>query len=64
MSLIEREPLLDSYDAAHKGPPGSAMRLIEEAPEVKAIPISWFEEHKEVIAVGAVLNMWEKENEK
>lgn len=34
MALIEREALLAAYDAAHKGPPGGARKLIEEAPVV------------------------------
>ena len=34
MALIEREPLLAAYYAAHKGPPGGARKLIEEAPVV------------------------------
>lgn len=29
---IEREALLAAYDAAHKGPPGGARKLIAEAP--------------------------------
>lgn len=32
---IEREALLVAYDEAHKGPPGGARKLIEEAPAVK-----------------------------
>lgn len=32
---IEREALLAAYDKAHKGPPGEARKLIEEAPAVK-----------------------------
>lgn len=39
MALIERESLLAAYDAAHKGPPGGARRLIENAPEVDAVPV-------------------------
>ena len=30
--LISRTALLAAYDAAHKGPPGGARKLIEEAP--------------------------------
>lgn len=32
--LIYRDDLLAAYDAAHKGPPGGARKLIEEAPSV------------------------------
>lgn len=31
--LISRSALLAAYDAAHKGPPGGARKLIEEAPD-------------------------------
>lgn len=37
--LISRAALLAAYDAAHKGPPGEARKLIEEAPTVDAAPI-------------------------
>ena len=36
--LISRDDLLATYDAAHKGPPGEARRLIEEAPTVAIDP--------------------------
>ena len=31
--LISKKTLLEAYDNAHKGPPGGARKLIEEAPE-------------------------------
>ena len=34
MRLIDADALLEAYDKAHKGPPGGARKLIEEAPEV------------------------------
>ena len=34
--LIYRDKLLAAYDAAHKGPPGGARKLIVEAPAVDA----------------------------
>lgn len=37
--LISRTALLAAYDAAHKGPPGEARKLIEEAPAVDAEPV-------------------------
>jgi len=39
--LISREELLAAYDAAHKGPPGGARKLILEAQSVyQWIPVS------------------------
>ena len=37
--LISRSKLLAAYDAAHKGPPGGARKLIVEAPTVDAVPV-------------------------
>lgn len=37
--LIDKSELLKAYDAAHKGPPGGARKLIEEAPAVPAVPL-------------------------
>ena len=37
--LISRQALLDSYDLAHEGAPGSARKLIEDAPAVDAVPV-------------------------
>lgn len=45
--LISREALLAAYDAAHKGPPGGARKLIQEAPAIDAVPVRhgrWVEE--------------------
>lgn len=36
---IEREALLAAYDKAHKGPPGGARKLMEEAPAVDVEPV-------------------------
>ena len=36
---ISRSALLAAYDAAHKGPPGGARKLIQEAPGVDAVPV-------------------------
>lgn len=33
--LIFRNALLAAYDAAHKGPPGGARKLIEQAPAIR-----------------------------
>ena len=37
--LIRRGDLIAAYDAAHKGPPGGARKLMEEAPAVAAVPV-------------------------
>lgn len=36
---ISRAALLAAYDAAHKGPPGNARKLIAEAPAIDAAPV-------------------------
>ena len=37
--LISRKALLEAYDKAHKGTPGGARKLIEEAPGVDAVDV-------------------------
>lgn len=37
--LIDREALINAYLAAHKGPPGGALKLIQDAPAVDAEPV-------------------------
>lgn len=37
--LIDKDALLAAYDAMHKGEPGRARKLIEEAPTVDAVPV-------------------------
>lgn len=37
--LISRAALLAAYDATHKGPPGEARKLMEDAPAVDAAPV-------------------------
>jgi hypothetical protein len=63
--LISRKALLVAYDQAHKGPPGGARKLIEEAPTVPAIDWIPFrsremteEEHEEFPANIAA--MWDE----
>ena len=41
MSLINREDLIAAYEKNHKGPYGGAFLLMEQAEEVKAIPVDW-----------------------
>lgn len=37
--LISREYVLSEYDRQHKGPPGGARKIMEEAPAVDAVPV-------------------------
>ena len=37
--LISRSALIAAYDAAHKGPPGGARKLMENAPAVDAVEV-------------------------
>ena len=36
---IEREALIAAYDKAHKGSPGGARKLMEDAPAVDVMPL-------------------------
>lgn len=38
-SLIDRYALIAEYDRVHVGEPGGARKLMEEAPEVDAVPV-------------------------
>lgn len=38
--LIDANALLAEYDRQHKGEPGKARKLIEDAPTVAAVPVS------------------------
>lgn len=37
--LISRDYVLSEYDRQHKGPPGGARKIMEEAPAVDAMPV-------------------------
>lgn len=39
MRLIDKDALLAAYDATHKGEPGRARKLIEDAPTVDAVTV-------------------------
>ena len=61
---ISRSALLAAYDAAHKGPPGGARKLIVEAPAVtlkaqepRVIPAEELVSHKSVVWVENVTGM-------
>ena len=41
--LISRAYVLAEYDRQHKGPPGGARKIMEEAPAVDAVPVEWLE---------------------
>ena len=67
--LISRAYVLAEYDRQHKGPPGGARRIVEDAPAVDAIPVEWiFEQTKDnydysgTIARG-LISEWRKEQE-
>ena len=36
---ISRQYLLDEYDRQHKGPPGGARKIVEEAPAEDVVPV-------------------------
>ena len=36
---VSRQYLLDEYDRQHKGPPGGARKIIEEAPSEDVVPV-------------------------
>ena len=38
--LISRAYVLAEYDRQHKGPPGGARKIMEEAPAVDAVPVA------------------------
>ena len=75
--LIPRAYVLAEYDRKHKGPPGGARKIIEDAPAVDAIPVEWLEEHdgenisdsdgnvygRRYITIPEALTMWQKEQE-
>ena len=52
--FISRKALLAAYDKAHKGPPGGARKLIEEAP----VP---FKRLSQILAAVTPQGLWEKE---
>ena len=58
MRLIDADALLAAYDAMHKGEPGRARKLIEEAPTVDAVPVLRCRECREYSGVNlSILGM-------
>ena len=71
--MISRAYVLAEYDRQHKGPPGGARKIMEEAPTIPAIPVEWLED-KELDyrtigdklfsdAFAVVISEWSKEQE-
>lgn len=71
--LISRVWVLAEYDRRHKGPPGGARKIMEEAPTIAAIPVEWMRDKMrgyasslkstETAALVMVMQMWQKEQE-
>lgn len=66
--LISRSALLAAYDAAHKGPPGGARKLIEEAPAIDAIPVALLDKYENEpmlkTPIHLIRNIWQHECDK
>lgn len=66
--LIRRGDLIAAYDAAHKGPPGGARKLIEEAPAIDAIPVALLDEYENEpmlkTPIHLIKNIWQHERDK
>jgi len=46
------------YDRVHKGPPGGARKLMEEAEDVPAIPLDWIRSYIDRLkAMGVVISI-------
>ena len=57
--LISRSALLAAYDAAHKGPPGGARKLMQEAPAIDAAPVVHAKSiHVSPFKPGAKIVVW------
>lgn len=54
---VSRQYLLDEYDRQHKGPPGGARKIIEEAPSEDVVPAEPQEIGYDQCA-NAMLKMW------
>ena len=71
--LISREYVLTEYDHQHKGPPGGARKIMEEAPTIDAIPVEWIVKQTAVAkalgdmscyyAFRRLVGVWQKEQE-
>ena len=67
--LISRAHVLAEYDRQHKGRPGGARKIMEDAPAVDAIPVEWLKKKREVAiwqfagAIDWLLGDWQKEQE-
>lgn len=66
MTLISKEQLLDAV--MKKSYSQASIQLINDQPEVKAIPVAWLKgyeaKHGQETRLQEALNAWEKENGK
>ena len=73
--LIDKDKLIAEYDRVHKGTPGGARKLMEEAEDVPAIPLDWIRGYIEMCdmiqlrvnvpaskIISVMVNMWKQEN--
>lgn len=58
--LISRTWLLAEYDKRHKGPPGGARKLIEEAPPAESESFEWCTDCKEYDQEAHCCHRWNK----
>lgn len=65
--LIWRGDLIAAYDAAHKGQPGGARKLIEEAPAIDAIPVALLDKYENEpmlkTPIRLIRNVWQHERD-
>ena len=74
-NLISRAYVLAEYDSQHKGPPGGARKIIEDAPTIDAISVEWLKQWRDKLKgmgeyqreraedISFVLGLWQKEQE-
>lgn len=71
--MISRAYVLAEYDRQHKGPPGGARKIIEDAPTIDAITVEWLKQWRDKLKgmgeyqreraedISFVLGLWQKE---
>ena len=64
MRLIDADDLLAEYDQQHKGEPGKARKLIEDAPAVDAVEVVRCKDCRHITVERGLCfcNVWEKFN--
>lgn len=55
MRLIDKDALLAAYDAMHKGEPGRARKIIEDAPTVDAVLVVRCKDCREYSGINMVI---------